>query len=81
MTQQQELFELVNDTLITANAAILKAVKDQSDNLFELSIRMHRIIEQYDIYCYYYKNNPSDPALAKIAVRITKLVKKVLEKV
>ena len=81
MTKEQELFELVNNTVITANAAILKAVKDQSDNLFELSIRMHRIIEQYDIYCYYYKNNPNDPGLTKIAARIPKLVKKVLEKV
>jgi hypothetical protein len=42
---------------------------------------MHRIIEQYDIYCYYYKQNPTDPDLTKIAARIPKLVKKVLEKV
>ena len=55
MTKERELFELVNNTVITANAAILKAVSDQSADLFELSIRMHRIIEQYDIYCYYYK--------------------------
>jgi hypothetical protein len=81
MTKEQELFELVNNTVITANAAILKAVSDRSADLFELSIRMHRIIEQYDIYCYYYKQNPTDPALTKIAARIPNLVKKVLEKV
>jgi hypothetical protein len=81
MTKERELFELVNNTVITANAAILKAVSDQSADLFELSIRMHRIIEQYDIYCYYYKQNPTGPDLTKIAARIPKLVKKVLEKV
>ena len=79
MTQEQELFELVNSTVIKANTAMLTALAERSRNIFELSIRMHRVIEQFDIYMYYYKQNPADPSLTKIATRIHKLVKKVSE--
>ena len=77
MTEEQELFELVNNTVINANAAMLTALAERSGYIFEMSIRIHRVLEQFDIYTYYYKENPANPNLTKIATRIRELVEKV----
>jgi len=80
MIQERDLAEVVKSAVINNHAATLLAVLDGDvAHAFELSSRVTRIIEQFDIYSYYCNINPADPDLIKIEKRIRKLVNKVDE--